>query len=159
MQPAQSLDSFDRRILAILQVDSACSIGSIAEQISLSANACWRRIRMMEERGIITRRVALLDAEKLGVGVTVFVNLRLSEHSPETLDRFARLIADMPEATEFCRISGEFDYLLKLQVADITAYDRAYKRLIQTVRLADVRASFAMEVLKRTTAISLEAIT
>ena len=102
---------------------------------------------------MIRKRVALLDATRLGVGVTVIVSLKLVEHSPEALERFARTVQDMAEALEFYRVTGEFDYILKLQVADIAAYDRAYKRLIQSIRLSDVRASFAMEVLKLTTAL------
>jgi Lrp/AsnC family transcriptional regulator len=131
------------------------AIGQIAERVNLSQNACWRRIKMLEEGGVILRRVALLDADRLGVGLTVFVTFKLVEHMPDALERFARMVRDLPEAVEFHRITGEFDYLLKLQVADIAAYDRVYKRLIQTIRLSDVRACFAMEVLKQTTALPL----
>lgn len=150
-----ALDAIDLRILALLQENAATPAAEIAGRVNLSQNACWRRIRLMEEQGVIVRRVALLDAARLGVGVTVFVNLKLAEHTPEGLERLARCIADMPEAVEFCRLTGEVDYLLKLQVADIAAYDRVYKRLIGCVRLAEVRAAFAMEVLKRTTALPL----
>jgi Lrp/AsnC family transcriptional regulator len=149
------LDSIDTRILALLQADSSMAIGQIAERVNLSQNACWRRIKMLEEGGVILRRVALLDADRLGVGLTVFVTFKLVEHMPDALERFARMVRDLPEAVEFHRITGEFDYLLKLQVADIAAYDRVYKRLIQTIRLSDVRACFAMEVLKQTTALPL----
>jgi Lrp/AsnC family transcriptional regulator len=148
-------DLTDLRILAQLQADSAMPIAKIAERVNLSQNATWRRIKMLEESGVILGRVALLDAGRLGVGMTVFVSLKLATHAPDGLERLARLVADMPEATEFCRMTGEFDYLLKLQVADIAAYDGVYKRLIQAVVFADVRASFAMEVLKRTTALPL----
>jgi len=150
-----SLDPIDRKILSHLQEDAAASVSSVAERVNLSQNACWRRIKLMEEAGIIRRRVALLDPELLGLGVTVLVCLKLSEHAPEALERFARAVREMPEALEFYRVTGEFDYFLKLQVADIAAYDRAYKRLIQSIRLADVRAFFAMEVLKRTTALPI----
>ena len=149
------MDAIDRRILAELQEDAATPVAIVAERVNLSQNATWRRIKLMEEAGIILGRVALLDPVRLGVGVTVFVRLKLAEHAPDGLVRLARTVADMPEALEFCRMSGEFDYLLKLQVADIAAYDAVYKRLIATVRLTDVRASFAMEVLKRTTKIAL----
>jgi Lrp/AsnC family transcriptional regulator len=155
MAARPELDLIDTRILTLLQADSTMAIGQIAERVNLSQNACWRRIKMLEEAGVILRRVALLDAEKLGVGLTVFVTFKLVEHMPDALERFARMVRDLPEAVEFHRITGEFDYLLKLQVADIAAYDRVYKRLIQTIRLSDVRACFAMEVLKQTTALPL----
>ncbi len=147
------MDAIDRRILAELQADAATPVATIAERVNLSQNATWRRIKLMEEAGVILRRVALLDPMKLGLAVTVFVRLKLAEHTPEGLARLARTVADMPEALEFCRMSGQFDYLLKLQVADIAAYDAVYKRLIAAARLTDVRASFAMEVLKRTTSL------
>ena len=149
------MDATDRRILAELQGDAALPVATIAERVNLSQNATWRRIKLMEEAGVILGRVALLDPVRLGVGVTVFVRLKLAEHAPEGLVRLARVVADMPEALEFCRMSGEFDYFLKLQVADIAAYDAVYKRLIAAVRFADVRASFAMEVLKRTNCLPL----
>ena len=149
------MDAIDRRILAELQADAALPVATIAERVNLSQNATWRRIKLMEEAGVILGRVALLDPVRLGVGVTVFVRLKLAEHAPEGLVRLARVVADMPEALEFCRMSGEFDYFLKLQVADIAAYDGVYKRLIAAVRFTDVRASFAMEVLKRTNCLPL----
>ncbi len=149
------MDAIDRRILAELQEDAALPVAAIAERAGLSQNATWRRIKLMEEAGVIVGRVALLDPAKLGLGVTVYVRLKLAEHSPEGLARLARTVADMPEALEFCRMSGEFDYFLKLQVADIAAYDGVYKRLIATVRFMDVRASFAMEVIKRTTKLAV----
>jgi Lrp/AsnC family transcriptional regulator len=148
-------DTLDLRILALLQEDGDLPVAKIAERVNLSQNATWRRIKLLEEQGIILGRAVLLDPAKLGAGMTVFVRLKLAAHAPEDLDRLARLVRAMPEATEFCRITGEFDYLLKLQLADIAAYDSVYKRLIQAVAFADVRASFAMEVLKRTSAIPL----
>jgi Lrp/AsnC family transcriptional regulator len=157
MTAPYSLDPIDRKILTLLQEDAAAPVSSVAERVNLSQNACWRRIKLMEEAGIIHRRVALLDPALLGLGVTVLVCLKLSEHAPDALERFARTVRDMPEALEFYRVTGEFDYFLKLQVADIAAYDRAYKKLIQSIRLADVRAFFAMEVLKRTTALPIGA--
>jgi Lrp/AsnC family transcriptional regulator len=153
MNASSSLDPFDRKILTLLQEDASLAVNDVAERVNLSQNACWRRIKLLEQAGVIRKRVALLDATRLGVGVTVIVSLKLVEHSPEALERFARTVQDMAEALEFYRVTGEFDYILKLQVADIAAYDRAYKRLIQSIRLSDVRASFAMEVLKLTTAL------
>jgi|SRR5262245_57112854 len=151
------LDPIDLKILDLLQTDASLAIAEIADRVHLSQNACWRRIKQLEEAGIITRRVALLDAQKLGVGVTVFVTVRAAEHSEKWLENFAATVRKMPEVVEFYRIAGEIDYLLKLQVADIAAYDRAYKALIRAARLSDVSASFAMEELKRSTAVPLPA--
>ena len=150
-----ALDPIDLKILALLQTDASQSIAEIADRVHLSQNACWRRIKQLEEDGIIKGRVALLDAQKLGVGVTVFVTVRAAEHTEKWLENFAAAVRKMPEVVEFYRIAGDVDYLLKLQVADIAAYDRAYKALIRSARLSDVSASLAMEELKRTTAIPL----
>jgi Lrp/AsnC family transcriptional regulator len=148
-----TIDAIDRKILALLQEDASLAVHEVAEKVNLSQNACWRRIKMLEQAGVIRKRVALLDVHRMEVGVTVIVSLKLVEHTPEALERFSRTILEMPEALEFYRVTGEFDYILKLQVADIAAYDRAYKKLIGTIRLSDVRAFFAMEVLKSTTAL------
>jgi Lrp/AsnC family transcriptional regulator len=151
------LDGIDLRILALLQENTARSIGEIAEVIHLSQNACWRRIRQLEESGYILKRVALLDAVKLGAGTTVFVMVRAGEHSPEWLQRFADVVREIPEIVEFYRMTGEVDYLLKIRVADIAGYDRVYKQLIRAAPLTDVSGAFAMEELKHTTAIPLPA--
>jgi Lrp/AsnC family transcriptional regulator len=152
---ANPLDNFDVHILSVLQEDASVSIAEVAERVHLSQNACWRRIKRLEEDGYIRRRVALLDPLKLGAGVTVFVSVRAAEHSEEWLDAFAAAVRCIPEVVEFYRMSGDTDYLLKLQVADIAAYDHVYKRLIKSVRLVDVSSAFAMEELKHTTAIPL----
>jgi Lrp/AsnC family transcriptional regulator len=152
-----ALDPIDLKILDLLQTDASQSIAEIADRVHLSQNACWRRIKQLEESGVIKKRVAILDAEKLGVGVTVFVTVRAPEHTDKWLEAFAAAVRKMPEVVEFYRIAGDVDYLLKLQVADIAAYDRAYKALIRSARLSDVSASFAMEELKRSTAIPLPA--
>ena len=125
--------------------------------IHLSQNACWRRIRQLEEGGYILKRVAILDAAKLGAGTTVFVMVRAGEHSPEWLERFAGAVRNIPEIVEFYRMTGEVDYLLKIRVADIAGYDRVYKQLIRAAPLTDVSGAFAMEELKLTTAIPLPA--
>jgi len=155
MSDTSSLDATDVRILAILQEDCTISIGAVAEQVHLSQNACWRRIKRLEEDGIIRKRVALLDAAKLGVGVTVFVTVRAGEHSEDWLRTFASAVAAIPEVMEFYRLSGDIDYLLRLQVADINAYDSVYKRLIKAAKLTDVSSAFSMEELKQTTALPL----
>ena len=151
------LDGIDLRILAILQENADRSISEIAEAIHLSQNACWRRIRRLEEEGYILKRVALLDATKLGAGMTVFVMVRAGEHSQEWLERFAEAVRMIPEIVEFYRMTGEVDYLIKIRVADIAGYDRVYKQLIRSAPLTDVSGAFAMEELKHTTAIPLPA--
>lgn len=151
------LDGIDLRILEILQENAERSISEIADTIHLSQNACWRRIRQLEEQGYILKRVALLDAVKLGAGMTVFVMVRAGEHSQEWLERFAEAVRKIPEIVEFYRMTGEVDYLIKIRVADIAGYDRVYKQLIRSARLTDVSGAFAMEELKHTTAIPLPA--
>ncbi|WP_294204036.1 Lrp/AsnC family transcriptional regulator [uncultured Sphingomonas sp.] len=150
-----TIDKIDTAILAELQTDASPSVAEIAQRVNLSQNACWRRIRRLEEDGVILRRVALLDPEKLDAGMTVFVSVRTAEHSAAWLEEFARAVSDLPEVVEFYRMAGEIDYLLKVRVADIKAYDRVYKRLIERVRLVDVSAAFAMEEIKNSTAIPL----
>lgn len=147
------LDRLDKRILAEMQRDATPPVAELAEQIGLSTNACWRRIKRLEELGIIRARVALLDPQKLDLGVTVFVSVRTNEHNDDWLQQFAEAVNSIPEVMEFYRMSGDVDYLLKLQVADIADYDRVYKQLIKAVRLTDVSSSFAMEQIKYTTAI------
>lgn len=149
------LDAADLRILAVVQADASLPVAAIAEKVGLSQNACWRRIKRLEEEGVIARRVALLDAERLGAGVTVFVTVKAAEHSDAWLAQFAEVVGRIPEIVEFYRMSGDIDYLMKLRVADIAAYDAVYKRLIRGVRLSDVSSAFAMEELKHTTAIPL----
>lgn len=146
------LDSIDWAILDVLQNDAATPIHAIGERVGLSTNPCWRRIRRMEEAGVIARRVALLDPAALGLNTTVFVAIRTARHDREWLDAFAAGIATIPEITECHRMAGEVDYLLKLTVRDIAHYDRIYQRLIAAVPgLSDVSSSFSMEALKRTT--------
>jgi len=149
------VDETDLQILRLLQRDAALSIAEIADSVHLSQNACWRRIKRLEDDGVITKRVALLDAQRLGVGVTVFVSVRAAEHTEKWLDGFTAAVRAIPEVIEFYRMAGEVDYLLKLQVADIAAYDRVYKTLIRSAKLMDVSAAFAMEEMKRTTELPL----
>ena len=151
------LDSTDYAILALLQEDATLSLQHIADTVHLSQNATWRRIRQMEEAGIIKKRVALLDAARLGAGMTVFVQVRAGEHSEAWLTEFAAAVRTIPEIVEFYRMTGEVDYLIKMRVADMAGYDRAYKKLIGAARLGDCSASFAMEEIKTTTAIPLPA--
>lgn len=149
------LDMTDYAILGLLQDDASLSLQAIADQVALSQNATWRRIQKMEEAGVIKKRVALLDAARLGAGLTVFVQVRAAEHSEAWLTEFAAAVQTIPEIVEFYRMTGEVDYLIKMRVADMAGYDRAYKRLIGVARLGDCSASFAMEEIKTTTAIPL----
>lgn len=150
------MDQFDIKILSLLQEDSELSLSDIAEQVGLSTTPCWRRIQALQKQGVIRKRVALLDPEKLNLCVTVFVMLRTNQHEPAWLERFARGVSAIPEVVEFYRLSGVTDYLLKLQLPSISAYDSVYKRLIAVADLAEVTSAFAMEQIKYTTAVPLE---
>jgi len=150
------MDETDRRILACVQEDATMSVAEIARRVGLSSTPCWRRIQKLEEEKVIRRRVALLDRKKLNVGVTVFVFVRTSRHSADWLKQFAEAVNDMPEVVELYRMSGEIDYLLRVVVPDIDAYDRFYQRLIARIELSDVSSSFAMEQIKYTTALPLD---
>jgi Lrp/AsnC family transcriptional regulator len=147
------LDEIDRRILQELQKDATIPVAELADRVGLSRTPCWRRVQRLEEEGVIRRRVALLDRSKLNLGVTVFVTVRTSNHSEEWLESFARAVNSIEEVVEFYRMSGEIDYLLRVVVPDIAAYDSVYKRLIRKVELFDVSSSFAMEEIKYTTAV------
>ena len=149
------LDSIDIRILDILQVDGEQQISHIAGQVGLSTTPCWRRIQRMKEAGVITRQVTLVDPKKVNVGVTVFVSVRTSTHSQTWFDQFRAVVQAIPEVVEFYRMSGDVDYLLRVVVPDIAAYDAVYKRLTAGTSLFDVSSSFAMEELKFTTALPL----
>jgi Lrp/AsnC family transcriptional regulator len=149
------MDRYDRQILNILQEDASVPVAEIGERVGLTSTPCWRRVQKLEEAGVIRKRVALLDAAKLNVGVTVFVSIRTSQHNVKWLKTFHDLVASIPEVTEFYRMAGDTDYLLRVVVPDIAAYDAVYKRLIQGAELADVSSSFAMEQIKYTTALPL----
>jgi Lrp/AsnC family transcriptional regulator len=145
----------DQKILNLLQEDATLSVAEIGERVGLSTTPCWRRIQNLEKAGIIQGRVTLLDAEKLNVGVTVFVAIRTNQHSLDWLEKFAAAVSKLPEVVEFYRMSGDVDYLLRVVVPDIAGYDAVYKRLISAVDLSDVSSSFAMEKIKSTTALPL----
>ena len=150
------MDRIDRKILQLLQEDATLPVAGIAEQVGLSTTPCWRRIQNLEKAGVIGRRVALLDAEKLNCGVTVFVRLRTSHHDHDWLEKFSAAVLRMDEVVEFYRMSGEIDYLLRIVVPDIASYDAVYKRLIKAAALTDVSSSFALETIKYTTALPLQ---
>lgn len=149
------LDKTDRAILAILQEDATLPLAAIAQRVNLSTTPCWRRIQRLERDGYILRRVALLDRDKVNAGVTVFVAIRTARHSMEWFEAFNQAIADIPEIVEAYRMSGEVDYLLRILVPSIAAYDAVYKTLISRVDFTDVSSSFAMENLKYTTTVPL----
>ncbi len=151
----QPLDRFDLAILRQLQRDTTLPNAELAALIGLSANACWRRVKRLSDDGYITARVALLDADKLGLGVTVFVAIKTQEHTDAWLKTFAQGIKELPEVIEFYRLSGDIDYLLKVVVQDIADYDRVYRKLIKVAPLSDVSSSFAMERIKSTTELPL----
>lgn len=150
-----SLDSIDLKILALLQKDATLSIAAIGEQVGLSQTPCWKRIQRLEADGVIDRRVAVLDPVKLGLGLTVYVSIETADHSRDWLERFATEIAAMPEVLEFYRMAGDVDYMLRVVVADMQAYDTFYKNLIATLPLKNVTSRFAMEKVKSTTALPL----
>ncbi|SDV48047.1 Lrp/AsnC family transcriptional regulator [Chitinasiproducens palmae] len=149
------MDLIDYKLLDQLQRDVTTPITKLAEMVNLSATPCWRRIQRFDTEGIITGRVALLDAKQLGVAVTVFVSIKTRCHSQEWFERFKETIATIPEVMEFYRMSGNVDYLLRVVVKDIDAYDAVYKKLIANTDLSDVSSSFAMEQIKFTTALPL----
>lgn len=150
------MDAIDRKILSLLQRDSTLPMERIAEAVGLSPSPCWRRIQRLEQDGVIRGRVVLLDPDRMGVGTTVFVSIRTSRHDMAWSERFCRAVAAIPEVTEFYRMSGQLDYLMKIVVPDIPAYDRVYKRLISIAELSDVSGSFAMERIKYTTALPVD---
>ncbi len=149
------IDHIDTQILQHLQRDATLGLEDLGESVGLSRNACWRRIKNLEDAGYIKSRVAILDAEKLDVGLSVFISVRTNKHDPDWLNQFASATRSMPEILGAYRMSGDLDYLIRAQVADMAAYDRLYQRLIQKVTLADVSASFVMEEIKETTALPL----
>ncbi|OEC35388.1 Lrp/AsnC family transcriptional regulator [Pseudomonas cuatrocienegasensis] len=150
------MDKFDRQILDILQRDCTQAVSEIAEQIALGTTACWRRIQKLEEAGVIRGRVALLEPKQLNVGVNVFVSIRTSQHNSAWLEQFHQQVAAIAEVVEFYRMAGDTDYLLRLTVPDIAAYDAVYKRLIEIPGLSDISSSFAMEQIKCTTQLPLD---
>ena len=149
------MDAIDRKILSALQDDASLSVAEIGSRVGLSSTPCWKRIQRLEADGIITKRVALIDQDKIGLGVTVFVSIETGDHSQTWLGRFAEVVGAMPEVMEFYRMAGDVDYMLRVVVPDIAGYDLFYKRLIATVPLKNVTSRFAMERIKSTTALPI----
>lgn len=151
-----NLDDMDRKILSELQNDGSLSVDSLSERVHLSRNACWRRVKRLEDAGIIKGRVAVVDAELAGCGLSVFIMVRTTRHDPEWLARFRSAVSNFPQIVGVYRMTGDLDYVLRARVADMKAYDRLYQRLITSVPLSDVSASFVMEEIKETTAVPLD---
>ncbi|MDV7340007.1 Lrp/AsnC family transcriptional regulator [Terasakiella sp. A23] len=150
------MDETDKKILRILQRDSSLSVSEVAERVNLSTTPCWRRIQNLEKEGVLKRRVALLDEKALNLNTTVFVAVKTRHHDLDWFKTFSEAVSSIDEVVEFYRMSGDVDYLLKIVVPDIQAFDRVYKRLIQKVELSDVSSSFAMEQIKCTTELPLD---
>lgn len=150
------MDAIDRKILSILQSNAGLAINDIATRVGLSQTPCWKRIQKMEQTGVIKGRVAVLDAKKMNLGLTVFVILRTNQHDDAWLQKFARAIKEIPEITAIWRMAGDIDYLLRVVVKDMDAYDAFYKRLIKRIPLNDVSSAFVMEEIKYTTALPID---
>ena len=155
---SRRLDAIDRKILAVLQDDASLSVAEIGEKVGLSSTPCWKRIQRLEAEDIILRRVALVDQNKIGLGITVFVSVESSDHSEAWLTKFAQAVSAMPEVMEFYRMAGDVDYMLRVVVADMQSYDAFYKKLIATVSLKNVTSRFAMEKIKSVTALPVPAL-
>ncbi len=152
----RELDEKNLKILRLLQEDASLSVDELAEQVSLSRNACWRRVKTLEEGGVITKRVALLNPESLGLGLMVYALIQDSEHSPEWVDQLRAVVENTPEIISAHRMSGDLDYVLRMRVKSVADYDRIYKKLIQEIALSSISASFVMENIKETTALPIQ---
>lgn len=150
------LDKIDRKLLGLLQQDCTLSLQALADEVHLTATPCWKRLKRLEDEGIIRQRVALLDNEKLGLGLTAFVQMKTQQHSSEWYQSVVQWVQEMPEVLAFYRMAGEYDYLIQVAVADMKSFDRFYKKLVMGVPgLTDVTSSFAMEEIKHTTALPI----
>jgi Lrp/AsnC family transcriptional regulator len=157
LQESAMLDKIDCRLLALLQEDATLSLQALADAVNLTTTPCWKRLRRLEDDGYIIKRVALLDPEKLGLGLTAFMLIKTQHHSSDWYSQFVAVVEEMPEVLGFWRMAGEYDYLMRVQVADMKSYDDFYKRLVNRVPgLSDVTSSFAMEQIKYTTALPLK---
>ncbi|WP_347372380.1 Lrp/AsnC family transcriptional regulator [Marinomonas sp. MED121] len=149
------MDDTDLELLTLIQRDDSISLEEMAAHVGLSKTPCWRRIQKLEQQGYVKKRVALLDSDKFNLGVSVFVQVKTNQHDASWLDNFSSVVAQFPEVVEFYRMAGEYDYLLRVLVSDIKAYDEFYKRLISATSLTDVTSNFAMEQIKWTTELPL----
>lgn len=152
----RQLDRTDRKILSILQEDASLAVAEVAGRVGLSQTPCWRRIQRLQSDGVIQRTVSLVRPEAIGLGLTVFIGIEALDHSPEWLTRFTEVVSAMAEVMEVHRMAGDTDYLLRVAVADMAAFDAFYRRLIEAVPLKNVSSHFAMERVKSTTAYPIE---
>ena len=155
LEPNRRLDAIDRKILTVLQQDASLSVAEIGDRVGLSSTPCWKRIQRLEADGVILKRVALIDQDKIALGITVFVSVETGDHSQDWLGRFAQVVGAMPEVMEFYRMAGDVDYMLRVIVPDIQGYDAFYKKLIAAIPLKNVTSRFAMERIKQTTALPI----
>ena len=158
IEPSRRLDAIDRKILTVLQDDASLSVAEIGDRVGLSSTPCWKRIQRLEADGVILRRVALVDQNKIGLGISVFVSVESGDHSDIWLKKFADAVSAMPEVMEFYRMAGDVDYMLRVVVADMQSYDIFYKKLISAVALKNVTSRFAMEKIKSVTALPVPAM-
>lgn len=152
------MDRIDRKILALLQTDADIALAELSDKVGLSQTPCWKRIQKLQQSGVIQKRVALVSPEKVGLGLTVFVQIETADHSGPWLDSFAEAVTAMPEVMELYRMAGDVDYMMRVVVADMAAYDAFYKRLINRFPLKNVTSRFAMERVKFTTALAIPAL-
>ena len=157
IESGRRLDAIDRKILTVLQEDASLSVAEIGDRVGLSSTPCWKRIQRLEADDIILRRMALVDQNKIGLGITVFVSVESGDHSDAWLTTFANAVRAMPEVMEFYRMAGDVDYMLRVVVADMQSYDVFYKKLISAVALKNVTSRFAMEKIKSVTALPVPA--
>ena len=156
MSQTLSLDAIDKSLLRHVQQDASLSIEQLAERVNLSRNACWRRLKRLEDEGVIRARVALADPVKLNLELTVFIAVRTSRHDADWATRFHQAVQDIPELLGVYRTAGDIDYILHARVPNVAAYDRLYKKLTARIEMQDVSASFVMEEIKDTTVVPLE---
>jgi Lrp/AsnC family transcriptional regulator len=149
------MDAIDRKILMALQKDATISVADLAAKAGLSQTPCWKRVQRLEASGVIKKRVAILSPEKIGLGLTVFVQIETGDHSDVWMNRFATTLSAMPEVMEIYRMAGDVDYMLRVVVADMAAYDAFYKKMISAIPLRNVTSRFAMEQIKSTTIYNL----
>ena len=151
----ETFDTIDAKILRELQQDASISLDQLGERVALSRNACWRRVRALEEAGVIKGRVALIDPGAVGLGLMVFMQIRTHSHDPDWQQKFKRATQTIPGILSVYRMTGDLDYLIRARVADMAGYDTLYQHLIAQVPIADVSASFVMEEIKDSTALPL----
>ena len=150
------MDAIDRLILGLLQRDASMPVGDIAVAVGLSQTPCWRRIKRLEEDGVIAKRVALVDPAKAAFNLTAFVAVKTNQHTEKWLQAFATEVSAIPEVLEIHRMTGDIDYLLKIVCRDMGHYDAVYKQLISSIEFSDVSSTFSMERIKETTELPLD---